>query len=520
MIRIQRKTSTKAFIVLIGLLILFSPFNTSSQAANDLFPDYGPYDGDGWSVTADGVMTIESNQGWVNCLKHGYEKNVTKLVIGKDVTTFRLYELPFDLPSEDFFSKSDIIGYGEHGEPYYDYLKLHDLFPVEIVVESDNTVFRVIDGLLINSATNELVLSKMGLTDVVIPEGVETITVSAFSQRGIQSVSFPTSLKAINEYAFYKCKNLVRIDLPDSLVELKAGAFFECSGLSEVNLSRGLTSIGRSAFSGCAIQHLQIPEGVQNISENAFRECAQLQEVFLPDSIRRIEFGTFSTCMQLSDINFPDKLEYIGTGAFHLCTSLKQVILPNSLRQIENKAFWFCDLSVLRIPDNLSFLVFYDYDRGYIINPHAKRDKGFELSSVETVIFSGSDYDFGYRAITNAKNVYFLSTPPEEVGQILDKDSVENIYCSDEFEHQWTRTASRAGCGKNSQFCQPSRLRLLQRKQSIPRRRRLCPQAQRLRRYQRKRLGQRRLSRRLRRQGKKFQPNPSQSIRSCSSSRA
>ena len=39
------------------------------------------------------------------------------------------------------------------------------------------------------------------------------------------------------------------------------------------------------------------------------------------------------------------------------------------------------------------------------------------------------------------KNVYFLSTPPEDVGQILDKDTVENIYCSDEFEHQWTRSS-------------------------------------------------------------------------------
>ncbi len=441
MIRTQQKALTKAFIAIIGLLMLISPFNASSQAESDLFPVYGPFDGDGWSVTSDGVLTIESNQGWVNCLKHGYEKYVTKLVIGKDVSTFRLYDLPFDLPSEDFFSKSDIIGYGEHGEPYYDYSKLHDLFPNEIVVESDNPVFRVVDGLLINSVTNELVLSKMSLTDVVIPEGVETITLSAFSEREIQSVSFPTSLRAINDYAFYKCKNLVRIDLPDSLAELKAGAFFGCSSLSVVNLSRGLTSIGRSAFSGCAIQHLQIPEGVQNISENAFMECAQLQEVLLPDSIRRIGSGTFSCCMQLSDINFPDKLEYIGEGAFHLCTSLRKVILPNSLRQIENRAFWYCDLSVLRVPDNLSFLVFYDYDRGYIISPYSKRNKCFGASSVETVIFAGSDYDFGYPAITDAKNVYFLSTPPEEVGQILDKDSVGNIYCSDEFEYQWTRSS-------------------------------------------------------------------------------
>jgi hypothetical protein len=68
------------------------------------------------------------------------------------------------------------------------------------------------------------------------------------------------------------------------------------------------------------------------------------------------------------------------------------------------------------------------------------KDKSFKLSSADTVIFSGSEYDFGYRAISNTQNVYFLGKPPEDVGQILDEDSVEKIYCSDEFEFEWTRS--------------------------------------------------------------------------------
>ena len=76
----------------------------------------------------------------------------------------------------------------------------------------------------------------------------------------------------------------------------------------------------------------------------------------------------------------------------------------------------------------------------FIINPYSKKDKSFGLHSVDTVILSGSDYDFGYPAISNAKNVYFLGKPPEDVGQILDEDTVEKIYCSDEFEFEWTRS--------------------------------------------------------------------------------
>ena len=43
-------------------------------------------------------------------------------------------------------------------------------------------------------------------------------------------------------------------------------------------------------------------------------------------------------------------------------------------------------------------------------------------------------------AINDAKNVYFLGLPPEDVGQILDRETTGNIYCSDEFEFEWTRS--------------------------------------------------------------------------------
>jgi hypothetical protein len=32
---------------------------------------YEQYDGNGWSMSADGVMTIESNEGWIDFLRYG-----------------------------------------------------------------------------------------------------------------------------------------------------------------------------------------------------------------------------------------------------------------------------------------------------------------------------------------------------------------------------------------------------------------------------------------------------------------
>ena len=396
--------------------------------------------GDGWSITANGVMTIESNQGWANCLKDGFEDNVRELIIGKDVTNFRMYDLPYDVPTEDFFGPKDLIGYSSLGNPIYDFKTIEGLFPSEIIVEDGNSVFRVINGLLINTETQELVLSEMGVEDVVIPDGIKKITKDAFCNRNLITVKFPSSLQSIGSYAFAKCESLRSVDLPDSLTQLEEGAFAFCSALENVILSQNLETIGMHAFHACSIRTIEIPSSVAEIGGWAFFDCKELQKVTLSTGAKTIGQSAFCNCKQLIGIDFPEGLESIGEQAFCDCDSLKQVILPDSLKEIGNKAFWGCKLSVLRIPEKLTFLVYDQHQWKYKANPHTKKDKTFGLSSVETVIFSGSDYDFGYPAISHAHNVYFLGKPPEDVGQILDENSVESIFCSDEFEHEWTRS--------------------------------------------------------------------------------
>ena len=401
--------------------------------------DYEPYNGDGWSITANGVMTIESNQGWANCLKDGFEDNVRKLILGKDVTNFRMYDLPYDVPTEDFFGREDIIAHDRFGRPIYNYKDCDSLYPSEIVVETGNSVFQVLDGLLINAITKEVVLSETDISDTIVPEGIRSITRNAFDNRHLTSIQLPDSLQEIGDYAFSNCDELKSIVLPVSLETIGDWAFSDCTSLGEVQLSNGLQHIGDYCFDDCAIQYIDIPESVKKIGAFAFHECEQLKQVELHAGLTKIDMAAFSKCSKLSEIDLPEGLTFIGDLAFTGCYSLSQMILPNSLLQIGVNTFAGCRLTVLSIPEKLDFAIYYR-DRGYIVNPHTKKDKTFDLSSVETVIFSGSDHDFGYPATSHAHNVYFLGKPPEDVGQILDKNSVESIFCSDEFEHEWTRS--------------------------------------------------------------------------------
>ena len=194
--------------------------------------DYTPLEGEGWSMSADGVMTIESNRGWWNAMKNGFKVNINKLVIGKEVTEFRIYSLPYDVPSPDFFDKSDIAGYDKYGEPYYEFTWSTDIHSNVIEVETGNPVFQVVDGLLINNTTGELVLSETRVEDVNIPEGVKTITRDAFSERNITSVRFPSTLESIGENAFAGCEKLTAVDFPEGLKLLKDGSFAACSAIS------------------------------------------------------------------------------------------------------------------------------------------------------------------------------------------------------------------------------------------------------------------------------------------------
>lgn len=138
-------------------------------------------------------------------------------------------------------------------------------------------------------------------------------------------------------------------------------------------------------------------------------------------------------------INFPEGIVSIGEGAFSSCVSLRRVIFPDSLQQIGEYMFYKCILSVLRLPPKLNFLK-YVYGEDYISYLNTKKFMSLSYDSVGTVICSGSDYDLGYRAIDNANSIYFLGETPQNVDQILDRDTVRDIYCSDEFEFEWTRS--------------------------------------------------------------------------------
>ncbi|MDE5813915.1 MAG: Ig-like domain-containing protein [Muribaculaceae bacterium] len=93
-----------------------------------------------------------------------------------------------------------------------------------------------------------------------IPESVsyegEEYTVTevgerAFPWTGVSEVSFPSTLEAIGESAFWNCNGINEIVIPNSVKEIGSSCFGACYGLSRVVLGSSVEVLGRRAFGGC-----------------------------------------------------------------------------------------------------------------------------------------------------------------------------------------------------------------------------------------------------------------------------
>lgn len=172
--------------------------------------------------------------------------------------------------------------------------------------------------------------------NIVIPESVIEIDTEAFKdfRPYLNSVTFPKSLKRINDKAFSKCINLYEVAFNDQL-----------------------ESIGDYAFSGCKyLNNVKLPDSVSNIGSGAFGKCISLTDIKIPNGVTRIMPCTFLDCTSLTKIDFPNNLESISGEAFINCISLKSFSFPNSLVEIGVRAFANClSIESITFPENIKF---------------------------------------------------------------------------------------------------------------------------------------------------------------------
>lgn len=171
----------------------------------------------------------------------------------------------------------------------------------EIRVDSRNTVYSSVDGVLYNKAVTEL---------LAVPGG-----------KDLTDFIFPDSVVHIGDDAFLGNDSLEELVIPVQITKLGEGAFSYCRNLKKVVIGKGVTSVDASAFTA----------------------CGDLSEVVIIGRVESIGEYAFMDCYDLSQINIPDSVTEIGRWAFYNCGSLKSIAIPKSVTLIEDRAFGYSE---------------------------------------------------------------------------------------------------------------------------------------------------------------------------------
>lgn len=204
-----------------------------------------------------------------------------------------------------------------------------------IEVDSKNPYYYSHGNCLIQTDTRSLI---KGCKNSEIPQEVTEIGDYAFINSSITQVIIPNGVTRIGMDAFRGCKELLSIEIPSTVKTIEQDAFYQCESLKEIILNEGLEQIGGGAFSICKVlESIVIPASVSNISTHAFSSCYSLKSISLLGPVK-IGDSAFTNCTALENIDL-SYATVIKNGAFYYCENLTTVKLSTNTTEIWDQVF-------------------------------------------------------------------------------------------------------------------------------------------------------------------------------------
>ena len=128
--------------------------------------------------------------------------------------------------------------------------------------------------------------------------------------------------------------------VPEGVQEIEESGFENCAALTTVTLPDSLETIRYNAFYGCvSLDGVSIPANVSDIGESAFMSCEALTAIEIPAAVETLRNSTFRECDALAEVTFNEGLKRIESDAFCQCPALNGVTLPTTLEYIGSEAF-------------------------------------------------------------------------------------------------------------------------------------------------------------------------------------
>ena len=85
-----------------------------------------------------------------------------------------------------------------------------------------------------------------------------------------------------------------------------------------------------------------VPERVNVIGKNAFKNQTKITKVIFPDDVYEIQESAFERCISITYLTLPKKLKVIGKRAFCRCYNLAYIAFNDDVEEFGEECFGFC----------------------------------------------------------------------------------------------------------------------------------------------------------------------------------
>ena len=153
-------------------------------------------------------------------------------------------------------------------------------------------------------------------------------------------------------------KAIKELVIPEGVNSIANNAFKNCKDLISLTVSPNVISISESAFSGCNnLNSIHFEDGIEvlTINTSSFSACP-LTSIYLG---RNLSYSNspFSGRTKLTSVVIGDMVTSLGDYAFSGCSGLTSVTIPNSVTSIGESVFADCsDLTTIRFEDGENLL--------------------------------------------------------------------------------------------------------------------------------------------------------------------
>lgn len=100
----------------------------------------------------------------------------------------------------------------------------------------------------------------------------------------------------------------------------------------EIN-GKPVVELANSVFSGLGVKKVTIPDSVEIMGDNIFRDCTRLESVKLSNSITELHGYVFGGCENLKEIILPEELMYFDSTIFQ-GTNIEYLNIPKNVADI------------------------------------------------------------------------------------------------------------------------------------------------------------------------------------------